>query len=87
MIKNFYIYKNNKLGVFNDPFYSPYSETEIKELIERGCKSGQIEHFEELSLFKIFTMDDKTAEIKEKLEFILDLAQFNYKEEAKNDKN
>lgn len=80
MIKNYYIYKNNKIGVYNDPFFSPYEESEIKELIERGCKSGQISHYEELSLYKIFTMDDKTAEIQQKLEFVIDLAQFKFEE-------
>lgn len=80
MIKNYYIYKNNKLGVYNDPFFSPYEENEIKELIERGCKSGQIKNFEELSLYKIFTIDDKTAEIKQNLEFVIDLAQFKFEE-------
>lgn len=84
MIKTYYIYKNNKLGVWNEPFYTPYETTDLIELIARGCKSGQIKNFEELSLYKIFKLDDKTGKITEdSQEFILDLAQYKFEEEKK----
>lgn len=84
MIKTYYIYKNNKLGVWNEPFYTPYEKADLIELIARGCKSGQIKNFEELSLFKVFTLDDKTGKIiDDQQEFILDLAQYKFEEEKK----
>lgn len=81
MIKNYYIYKNNKLAVWNEPFYSPYETSDLIEIIARGCKSGQIKNYEELSLYKLFKFDDKTGEItKKEPEFILDLANYKYEE-------
>ena len=84
MKKTYYMYKNNKLGVWNEPFYTPYEKADLIEIIGRGCKSGQIKNFEELSLFKVFTLDDKTGKIiDDEQEFILDLAQYKFEEEKK----
>lgn len=76
MKKNYYIFKNNKLGNFLEPFFTPYENEDIIEMISRGCKDGEIKNFEELSLYKIFTMDDKNGTIEYDLNFLIDLSTF-----------
>lgn len=80
MKKTFYAYKNDKLGYFLNPFTTPYNQTEMKEAIRRTIGDAKPEdHVEELSLYEIFTMDDKTGKITicEKYpEYVCSLTEF-----------
>ena len=85
MKKHFYFYKNDKLGVWMDPFSSPYGPEEMKEIISRSVKNAKPEdHIEELSLYSAFDMDDKKGEFNfgKSYEFICSLAEFTFKEEG-----
>lgn len=76
MIKNYYIYKNDKLGQFTEPFYLPYPEEDIKEILISSVRSGNHpEHPEELSFFKFMSVDSKTGDVVPCLEFIMSLAE------------
>lgn len=79
MIKKYYIYKNNKLGCYNEPFTTPYQINDQIEMIRRAIESNQIQNYEELSLYKLFELDDKTGEVKNGLEFIIDLSTLSKK--------
>ena len=77
MIKNFFAYKNDKVGFFCDPFALPYNdENEVRELAARAVKTGQIERPEELSLYHVFSLNDKTGDVVPNVAFIVSLSEF-----------
>ena len=80
MKKTFYAYKNDKMGYFLNPFTAPYSQDEMKEVVKRSIKEAKPEdHVEELSLYEMFVMDDKTGKIEKAPnmpEFICSLSEF-----------
>lgn len=77
MIKAYYAYKNDKVGYFTDPFTLPYADDDqVIEVCSRAVKSGQVQHAEELSLYHVYTMDDKNGEIVPGLSFIVSLSEF-----------
>ena len=80
MKKTFYAYKNDKMGYFNNPFTTQFDQTEMKEMIRRTIKDAKPEdHVEELSLYEMFIMDDKTGKItvcEQYPEYICSLTEF-----------
>lgn len=77
MIRHYYAYKNDKIGVFNDPFFLPYPVDDIREVVSQAVRSGQgPAHAEELSLYMLGYMDDKTGVFKPSVEFICSLSEF-----------
>ena len=77
MIRKYYAYKNDKLGVFNDPFFLPYPSEDVREVVSVAVRSGQgPAHAEELSLYLLGSMDDKTGIIVSSVEFICSLSEF-----------
>ena len=78
MKKYFYCYKNDKIGVFNDPFEAPYEPERMIEAVGNMAKANDDpkKHLEELSLYRIFEFDDKSATIKYELEFLVSLSEF-----------
>lgn len=85
MIRHYYAYKNDKVGVFNDPFFLPYPVEDVKEVVSVAVRSGQgPSHGEELSLYMLGTMDDKTGEFTPSIDFICSLSEFlDYGKEEK----
>lgn len=76
MIKNYYVYKNDKLGQFTDPFYLPFPEEDIREVVVSSVLSGNHpEHPEELSLYRFMKVDSKDGSIVPCLEFIVSLSE------------
>ena len=77
MIRKYFAYKNDKLGVFNDPFFLPYPIEDVKEVVSIAVRSGQgPAHSEELSLYLLGSMDDKTGIFVPGVEFICSLSEF-----------
>lgn len=80
MKKTFYAYKNDKIGYFLNPFTTPYTQEEMKEVIKRSIKEAKPEdHVEELSLYEMFVMDDKTGKIttcEQYPEYVCSLSEF-----------
>lgn len=77
MIRKYFAYKNDKLGVFNDPFFLPYPIEDVKEVVSVAVRSGQgPAHGEELSLYLLGSMDDKTGIFVPGIEFICSLSEF-----------
>ena len=77
MIRRYFAYKNDKIGVFNDPFFLPYPLEDVKEVVSVAVRSGQgPAHAEELSLYLLGSMDDKTGLIVPSVEFICSLSEF-----------
>ena len=77
MIRRYFSYKNDKIGVFNDPFFLPYPLEDVKEVVSVAVRSGQgPAHGEELSLYLLGSMDDKTGIFVPGIEFICSLSQF-----------
>ena len=80
MKKTFYAYKNDKMGYFLNPFTTQYDQTEMKEMIRRTIKDAKPEdHVEELSLYEVFIMDDKTGKIticEQYPEYVCSLTEF-----------
>lgn len=85
MIRKYFAYKNDKLGVFNDPFFLPYPIEDVKEVVSVAVRSGQgPAHADELSLYLLGTMDDKTGLIVPSVDFICSLSEFiDYGKESK----
>lgn len=76
MIKNYYTYKNDKVGIFLEPFMIPNPKDNIKELILNSVKMGnKPDHAEELSLYYLGSMDDKTGVFVSNVEFICSLSE------------
>lgn len=78
MIKHYYVYKNDKIGTFNDLFSSPYNEEDLKELVKQSIKlnNDKDKHYEELSLYKFGDFNDKSGEMQIKLEFLVSLSEY-----------
>lgn len=77
MIRKYFAYKNDKVGVFNDPFFLPYPVEDVKEVVSVAVRSGQgPAHADELSLYLLGSMDDKTGLIVPSVEFICSLSEF-----------
>lgn len=85
MIRKYFAYKNDKVGVFNDPFFLPYPVEDVKEVVSVAVRSGQgPAHADELSLYLLGSMDDKTGLIVPSVEFICSLSEFlDYGKESK----
>lgn len=78
MIKHYYVYKNDKIGTFNDIFTQPYNAEDMKQIIKEQTILNKDKnlHLEELSLYKFGDFDDKSGKMKIELEFLMSLSEF-----------
>lgn len=79
MIVQYYAWKNEKIGAFETIFPSNEKEEALLEEVRRTTKlKNWPEKFrpEEKSLWKLFTLDDKTGEIKSNKNFLVSLGEY-----------